>query len=85
MRLVAVYNSKTGEITALCALPPDADAPTVGMQMKPGESRAEVEAPEGTVEPDDPQLHAQMKKITEDYRIESTSEVKIIKKTPANG
>ena len=80
MKFVAIYNSETGEITALCALPQDADAPTVGMQMGPGESRAQFEVPEElAVKSDYAQPHARMEKIIKDYRIKDTGEVKLVK------
>jgi len=85
MRLVAIYRSDTGEITALCALPPDKNAPSVGMQMGPGESRVEFEAPEElTLKHGDPQLHARMENIMENYRIEQPSAARLVKRSPAN-
>jgi hypothetical protein len=82
MKFVAIYNSETGEITALCALPPDADAPSPGMQMRPGESRAEFEAPEEfSIEQNDPQLRARMDQIIKEYRLERPGDVKVVRKT----
>jgi hypothetical protein len=82
MRFVAVYNSNTGDISALCALPSIPDAPSVGMQMQPGESMVEFEAPEElAADLDEEQLHDQMEKIIQDYKIESTSGVNVARKT----
>jgi hypothetical protein len=85
MRLVAIYRSDTGKITALCALPADKNAPSVGMQMAHGESRAEFEMPEELMlKHDDPQVHARMENIIENYRIEQPGEARLIKYSPAN-
>jgi hypothetical protein len=80
MRLVAIYKVATGEITALCALPPDPTAPSPGMQLRPGESLAELDVPDEFMPAgDDSQLQARMEAIVRSHRIETTRAAKIVK------
>lgn len=82
MKLVAIYRLGTGEISALCALPPDGASFSVGMQMGPGEGRAEFEAPqELSVQYDAPDLHTRMDQIMKEYRLDGTGDVKIARKS----
>jgi hypothetical protein len=82
MKFVAIYRLGTGEISALCALPPDAGPLSVGMQMGPGEGRAEFEVPqELSVQYGDPDLHTRMDQIMKEYRLDGAGDVKIAKKS----
>jgi hypothetical protein len=81
MKVVAIYATHSGQITSLIALPADADAPSAGARMRPGESRAEIDLPQGiALTLNDPQTHAQMQQIIREYRIEGTDKPRIVKK-----
>jgi hypothetical protein len=80
MKFVASYRVETGEITALCALPADANAPSPGMQLRPGEGRAEFEVPdEAAAKADDSQLQTRMEEIITSYRVEISHAAKLVK------
>ena len=81
MKLVAIYKVETGEITALCALPPDPTAPSPGLQLRPGESRSELDIPDELMpREDDSQLQSRMEALIKSYRIE-THAAKMVKYT----
>jgi hypothetical protein len=82
MKFVASYRVETGENTALCALPPVANAPSPGMQLRPGEARAEFEVPDAAAaKADESQLQTRMDEIITSYRLELSHAAKLVKLT----
>jgi hypothetical protein len=86
MKFVASYYPETGEITALCALPADPDAPSPGMQLRPGEARAEFEVPDDeavATTADASQLRTRMEDIVASFRVESSQSARLVRSTTA--
>jgi hypothetical protein len=79
MKFVAIYDSHSGEISALCALPTDPNAPTAGMRMRAGQKRAEFDAPaEFLTKPEGPERHALIHDFIKNSRIEASETVTIV-------
>ena len=73
MRLMAYHDSE-GNIVGLVVAPPDSIPVQVQSQAHPGLRMTEIEAPaEVTLDLDSPQLHEEMDKLRETFRVEIPS------------
>jgi hypothetical protein len=73
MRVTAFHDSE-GNIVGLVVAPPDSMPVQVQSQAHPGLQMTEIEPPEEvTLDPDSPQLHEEMDKLRETFRVEIPS------------
>jgi antitoxin component HigA of HigAB toxin-antitoxin module len=70
MRITAVHDSR-GEILTLVASPPE--APPAQLELQPGQSMTEIEAPEDMPAIDTPEINERLSELMENYQVDVES------------
>lgn len=69
MRLSVTYDSDSGDISTVCALPADSGM-SAGGSLQAGESFAVIDIPDGkTLSYDSPEIHAELTRIGSTCRV----------------
>lgn len=80
MKLLAIHDVQ-GNIARLVVRPPKAPPAAVAAEL--GQLVTEVEAPEITIDPDDPKSYHRLVEVIEHFRVEVKTEGKLVRKTPS--